>query len=106
MMITDEILAAYIDGTLPTNQSEEVRKYLATHPQELEQMVKLMDAFPYDPEDNDLNKGDSMLYDLKKPSIASSGSAFVVRSVHKASPTKVRETNIQTNLTNLLNEII
>lgn len=106
MMITDEILAAYIDRTLPANQSEEVRKYLATHPQELEQMVKLMDAFPYDTEDNNLNKGDSMLYDLKKTSIASSSSAFIVRPVHKSPPTKIRKTNIQTNITNLLNEII
>ena len=53
MIITNEILAAYIDGTLPQNQVEEVRHYLAAHPQEMEQMVRAIDAFPRDTEEDD-----------------------------------------------------
>lgn len=46
MVINDEILAAYVDGTLPQDQVEEVRQYLASHPQELEQLVRVMDTNP------------------------------------------------------------
>ena len=46
MVINDEILAAYVDGTLPQDQVEEVRQYLASHPQELEQVVRMMDDYP------------------------------------------------------------
>ena len=45
MTITDEILAAYADGTLPEDQLPEVRRYLSEHPEELEQIIILMDRF-------------------------------------------------------------
>lgn len=52
MIINDEILAAYVDGMLSPSQTEEVRQYLASHPQEMEQMVKLMDTYHTDVKKN------------------------------------------------------
>lgn len=43
MIITDEILAAYVDGNLSPDQVEEVRQYLSIHPEEMERMVRFMD---------------------------------------------------------------
>lgn len=106
MVVTDEILAAYVDGTLSNLQKEEVRAYLAAHPTELEQIIKLMDTFPYDVDEDSSDKCNSILCDLKKHSIASSGSAFVVKPLHKPESIKVQSVNIHANITNLLNEIL
>lgn len=105
MIITDEILAAYIDGVLPQNQVEEVRQYLASHPQKMEQMVRAMDAFPREAEEED-NLPQATLSDLKNSNIATSGAAFVVKSVRTKANHPMRKTNIQANLTHLLNELI
>lgn len=104
MIIADEILAAYIDGTLPQNQVEKVRQYLASHPQEMEQMVRAMDDFPRESEEED-NLSQATLCNLKNSNIASSGAAFVVKSVRPITNHKIRKTNIQANLTHLLNEL-
>lgn len=105
MIITDEILAAYIDGTLPQNQVEEVRQYLASHPQKMEQMVRAMDAFPREAEE-DYSISQAALCNLKNSNIASSGAAFVVKSVKSKTNHPIRKTNIQANLTHLLSELI
>lgn len=104
MIITDEILAAYVDGTLPLNQVEEVRQYLATHPQEMEQVVKLMDNFPREADEQTTVIGDSVCGMCASP-LAASGAAFIAKQIRKAAAPKIRKTNIQANLSNLLNEI-
>lgn len=103
MVINDEILAAYVDGTLPQDQVEEVRQYLASHPQELEQLVRVMDDYPRE-------VGEEKRYDsvssIAHSGIAISGAAFVVPSIMPVvAPKKIRKACIQANLTNLLNEI-
>ena len=106
MIINDEILAAYVDGMLSPSQTEEVRQYLASHPQEMEQMVKLMDTFPRETKEEADCISQAALSNLQNSSIASSGAAFVVKSISSATRPKMRKANIQTNLTHLLNEII
>ena len=105
MIITDEILAAYIDGTLPQNQVVEVRQYLASHPQKMEQMVRAMDAFPREAEE-DYSISQAALCNLKNSNIATSGAAFVVKSVRTKANHPIRKTNIQANLTHLLSELL
>lgn len=34
MEITDELIAAYIDGNVTVKERQEVRRYLAVHPEE------------------------------------------------------------------------
>ena len=105
MIITDEILAAYIDGTLPQNQVEEVRQYLASHPQEMEQMVRAMDEFPRESEEESTAMGDTVCSMYASP-LAASGAAFAAKHISNASAPQIRKTNIQANLTHLLNELI
>ena len=104
MAITDEILAAYIDGTLPQNQVEEVRQYLASNPQEMEQMVRAMDDFPREAEEEFTILSDTVCGMCVSP-LAASGAAFVPKRMSNASVPNSRKTNIQDNLSNLLNEI-
>ena len=105
MIITDEILAAYVDGTLPQNQVEDVRQYLAAHPQEMEQVLKLMDSFPRETDDQAPSIGDTVCGMCASP-LAASGAAFVAKRMRPAAPSQIRQTNIQANLSNLLNEIL
>ena len=104
MIITDEILAAYVDGTLPQSQMEEVRQYLATHPQEMEQVVKLMDNFPRETDEESAAIEDTVCGMCVSP-LAASGAAFIAKKVRPATAPQIRQTNIQANLSNLLNEI-
>lgn len=104
MAINDEILAAYIDGTLPQNQLEDVRQYLASHPQEMEQMVKVMDDFPREAEEATAAIGDSVCGMCASP-LAASGAAFIAKHILPTAAPKIRKANIQANLSNLLNEI-
>lgn len=106
MIINDEILAAYVDGMLSPSQTEEVRQYLVSHPQEMEQMVKLMDNFPREIKEEEGGMSQATLCNLQNSNIASSGAAFVVKSISSATRPKMRKANIQANLTHLLNEII
>jgi hypothetical protein len=106
MIINDEILAAYVDGMLSPSQTEEVRRYLASHPQEMEQMVKLMDTFPRETKDEEEGMLQATLCNLQNSNIASSGAAFVVKNISPTTHPKIRKANIQANLTHLLNEII
>lgn len=104
MAINDEILAAYVDGTLPQNQVEEVRQYLATHPQEMEQVVKMMDNFPRETDEEKMAIG-SMVCGICASPLAASGAAFVAKHILPTAAPKIRKANIQANLSNLLNEI-
>lgn len=104
MVITDEILAAYVDGTLPQEQVEEVRQYLATHPQEMEDMVKLMDNFPRETEEDTIAL-DGSVCDMCASPLTFSAAAFVAKKLLPTAASKVRKANIQANLSNLLDEI-
>ena len=106
MIINDEILAAYVDGMLSPSQTEEVRQYLASHPQEMEQVVKLMDTFPREIKDEEGGMSQATLCNLQNSSIASSGAAFVVKNISPATTPQKHKVDIQTNLTHLLKEII
>ena len=106
MIINDEILAAYVDGMLSPSQTEEVRRYLASHPQEMEQMVMLMDNFPREIKDEEDGMSQATLCNLQNSNIASSGAAFVVKNISPTVTPKERKVDIQTSLTHLLNEII
>lgn len=105
MVINDEILAAYVDGTLPQNQVEDVRQYLAAHPQEMEQVLKLMDSFPRETDEQTASIGDAVCGMCASP-LAASGAAFIAKRIRPAAAPKIRQTNIQANLSNLLNEIL
>ena len=106
MIITDEILAAYVDGTLQSSQVEEVRLYLASHPQEMERVIKLMDNFSTELEENTSASFAGSLCSLHTSAIASSGAAFVFQQNRKVNPSPVRKTDIQANIDQLLNEIL
>ena len=114
MDITDEILAAYVDGTLPEEQRDEVRQYIASHPQELEQIVRMMDNYPTDVSEEEPVFGTGLEGVAGAVAggrvgslIASSGAAFVTGLRHRQTRhKKIRKTNIQANITNLLNELM
>lgn len=121
MKITDEILAAYVDGTLPVDQMDEVRLYVASHPEELEQLVKLMDKYPQEADDDQTLQADSMPAGATLGAagcaaigagmvgaslLASSGAAFVERMLCKRQQPRLCKVDIQANITNLLDEIM
>lgn len=106
MIITDEILAAYVDGMLSPSQTEEVRQYLATHPEEMEQMVKLMDTFPRETNEEEDNLSQATLSDLKNSNIATSGAAFAAKFITPTACPQIHHADIQANLTHLLNELL
>jgi len=123
MKITDEILAAYVDGTLPAEQTDEVRLYVASHPEELEQLVKLMDRYPQETNANQPPQSNAMGYGAAVGAVggvasgamggmiagsllASSGAAFIGRTLRKTHQPQAREVDIQANITNLLDEIL
>lgn len=106
MVINDEILAAYVDGTLPQDQVEEVRQYLASHPQELEQLVRVMDDYPRETKDEEDNLSQATLSDLKNSNIATSGAAFAAKFITPTACPQIHHADIQANLTHLLNELI
>ena len=96
MVITDEILAAYVDGTLPQEQVEEVRQYLATHPQEMEDMVKLMDKNPI------------IMRESKKKSLVNVSIRRANAASFIAPPTEKRtkrNSNIMNNIDSLFDQI-
>lgn len=43
MVITDELIAAYIDGNVTAEERRQVRRYLAAHPEEQDLVLALMD---------------------------------------------------------------
>lgn len=43
MKITTEILARYVEDTLPKEQKSKVQQYLATHPKAMEAVLRMMD---------------------------------------------------------------
>jgi hypothetical protein len=96
MIITDEILAAYIDRTLPQNQVEEVRQYLASHPQEMEMMVKLMDTYHIDIKKNN-HVSPSMLDDKACKASRLQGNKVVINR---------SDASILENLESLLQKIV
>ena len=106
MIINDEILAAYVDGMLSPSQTEEVRQYLATHPEEMEQMVKLMDTFPRETNEEEDNLSQATLSDLKNSNIATSGAAFAAKFITPTACPQIHHADIQANLTHLLNELL
>ena len=71
----------------------------------MEQMVRAMDAFPREADEDD-SMSQATLCNLKNSNIASSGAAFVVKSVRTKANHPIPKTNIQANLTHLLNELI
>ena len=110
MEITHEILAAYADGTLPEDMLSEVRLYLAAHPDELDQVLLLMDTSH--PEEE--NTEQAVLSPICGAAamaapgalLAASGAAFMIAQPFKAKRAKPQKANIQSNLSNLLNELI
>lgn len=119
MEITDEILAAYVDGTLPAEQKDEVRQYVASHPEELEQLVKMMDRYPQEADvDSEIMAEEALSGALAGAALgavggmagasllASSGAAFVERMLCKRQQPRLRKVDIQANITNLLDEIM
>ena len=56
--------------------------------------------------DEEEGMSQATLCNLQNSSIASSGAAFVVKNISPTTHPKIRKADIQTNLTNLLNEII
>lgn len=44
MEITDELIAAYIDGNVTVKERQEVRRYLAVHPEERDLVLILMEG--------------------------------------------------------------
>lgn len=105
MEITHEILAAYADGTLSKNLLPEVRKYLATHPEELDQVLLLMDT-SHPVEEQNLFESTGATVGKTYTLLSQSAAAFVPPAKRQQKNPSVREMNIQSNLTNLLNDLI
>ena len=89
MLINDEMVACYIEGSLNVEERNAVRQYLSEHPEKLESLLYMMDDFieccPEETEnigsDIDININESSFFD-----IAYSAAAFVpqqnIRSLH------------------------
>ena len=45
MLINDEIIACYLEGTLNVEERNAVRQYLSEHPEKLESVLYAMDDF-------------------------------------------------------------
>ncbi|MBR4562842.1 MAG: hypothetical protein IKO26_00100 [Paludibacteraceae bacterium] len=103
MEITDEILAAYVDGTLPEEQLPEVRSYLSTHPDELEQVFQLMDCSlgDYETDDTVLAKVTDSVSMLNFSAAAFSALPVTVPTITHKRP----KVNILQSLRELLDEI-
>ena len=43
MVVNDELIACYVDGTATKEERDEVRRYLAVHPEEYELVLTLME---------------------------------------------------------------
>lgn len=105
MTITDEILAAYADGTLPEELLPAVRRYLSEHPEELSEVIHLMDVALTLPEDSEINY-DSPTYEGSSTSLlGNSAAAFVAPKKNMPSVIKHKSVDIQQNLDNLLSEL-
>lgn len=78
MLINDEIIACYLEGTLNVEERNDVRQYLSEHPEKLESVLYAMDDFveccPAETEESDniISIDESSFYD-----IAYSAAAFV-----------------------------
>jgi len=98
MIITDEILAAYVDGTLPQSHVEAVRQYLATHPQEMETVVRLMDRDPVSLPKSTKRKQQAM------PKSERSFACYASPMAKKDAPTRKKRT-IMDNIDSLFDQI-
>ena len=105
MEITHEILAAYADGTLSETLLPEVRKYLATHPEELDQVLLLMDT-SHSVDEQNLFESAGATIGKTSTLLSQSAAAFVIPTKRQQKNPSIREMNIQSNLTNLLNDLI
>lgn len=47
MEITNELLAAYVEGNISLEERKEIRKYLTEHPSQLESVMLMMDKDDY-----------------------------------------------------------
>ena len=100
MDITDEILAAYVDGLLSEQQNADVRNYISTHPHELELIIKLMDNETDEhliSVDNDYNcmlPKDSVFDFMLSPSIIGASTASLFAPANN-NISKYKQTNIQ-----------
>ena len=87
MLINDEMVACYIEGSLNVEERNAVRQYLSEHPEKLESLLYMMDDFieccPEETENigSDIDINESSFFD-----IAYSAAAFVpqqnIRSLH------------------------
>lgn len=78
MLINDEMIACYIEGSLNVEERNAVRQYLSENPEKLEMLLYMMDDYveccPEETEDlgSDTNVNESSFFD-----IAYSAAAFV-----------------------------
>ena len=107
MDISNEMIAAYAEGTLPKEYLPFVRKYLSEHPDELEEVLLLMDSsLPSSDliEDISLSKvcTDSALTSLKTRRTPIDG----CRLAKEMSGSYRKKNEILSNITKLLKEIM
>lgn len=84
--ITDELLAAYIEGKVSAEERNAVRHYLALHPREMDLLLALMDDTELMDEEQDVQKDCPAWEDQSFSDIAFASAAFAPQT--KARPKK------------------
>ena len=70
MLINDEMVACYIEGSLNVEERNAVRQYLSEHPEKLESLLYMMDDFieccPEETENigSDIDINESSFFDI------------------------------------------
>lgn len=109
MEISDELIACYVEGTCSSHERDEIRNYLAKHPEEYERILCLLDRDKDDFDITDeadikaeviLNEADSFA------DIAMSAAAFAPnQSKFKMKPSKHEKSKLLSNLDTMLGEL-
>lgn len=96
MVITEEIIAAYIEGNVTTEEKTQVRLYLAKHPEMQDLVLALMDDDVII--DNDIQKDNMELLSIEQSftDIAYSAAAFapkmsIAKKIYNKSKDKISD---------------
>lgn len=81
MVITDELIAAYIDGNTTVEERRLVHRYLAIHPEEQDLVFALMDEVEECSVETEVSSVDSFQKEQSFNDIAYAAAAFAPRKV-------------------------
>ena len=108
MVINDELIACYVEGTATIEERDAVRKYLSLHPEEYERVLCLMDNdIECKVEDNDIRPyGSEQDHDSSFYDVAYSAAAFAPQQKGILGINKISLSDKKGNLLERLNNML